>query len=116
MVTPQRGEIWWAELGEPGDSEPGYRRPVLVIQDDRFNRSNLATVIVLSMTTNRRFQALPGNVLVTRADTTLARDSVVNVTQLAAIDKAWLDEFVVALPPSIMAQVDTGLSLVLGLG
>jgi mRNA interferase MazF len=55
MVTPQRGEIWWADLGEPRGSQPGYRRPVLIVQDDHFNRSHLATVIVLSLTSNRNY-------------------------------------------------------------
>lgn len=115
MVTAQRGEIWWADLGEPRDSQPGYRRPVLVVQDNHFNRSRLATVVVLSLTSNLRFQNVPGNLLLSKADSGLGKDSVINITQLTTIDKAWLDEFVAALPRSVMAQVDANLSLVLGL-
>lgn len=115
MVTPQRGEIWWADLGEPRGSQPGYRRPVLVVQENHFNRSQLATVIILSLTSNLRFQNIPGNLLLRKADTGLAKDSVINVTQLTTIDKAWLDELVTTLPRSIMALVDVNLSLVLGL-
>jgi len=115
MVVPQRGEIWWADLGEPRGSQPGYRRPVLVVQDNHFNQSHLATVIILSLTSNRRFQNIPGNVLLSKVDTGLAKDSVLNVSQLTTIDKGWLDEVVAALPRSVMAQVDANLSLVLGL-
>jgi len=115
MVTPQRGEIWWADLGEPRGSQPGYRRPVLVVQDNHFNRSHLATVVVLSLTSNLRFQNVPGNLLLSKADSGLGKDSVINITQLTTIDKAWLDEFVTALPRSVMAQVDANLNLVLGL-
>lgn len=115
MVTPQRGEIWWADLGEPRGSQPGYRRPVLVVQDNHFNRSRLATVVVLSLTSNLRFQNVPGNLLLSKVDSGLAKDSVINITQLTTIDKAWLDEFVAALPRLVMAQVDANLSLVLGL-
>ncbi|MEZ4617407.1 MAG: type II toxin-antitoxin system PemK/MazF family toxin [Caldilineaceae bacterium] len=115
MVTPERGEIWWADLGEPRGSQPGYRRPVLVVQDNHFNRSRLATVIVLSLTSNLHFQNIPGNLLLSKTDSGLSKDSVVSITQLTTIDKAWLDEYVAALPRSVMAQVDVNLSLVLGL-
>lgn len=114
-LTPQRGEIWWADLGEPRGSQPGYRRPVLIVQDDHFNQSHLATVIVLSITSNLKFQAIPGNLFLARQDSGLAKDSVINVTQLTAIDKAWLMELVGQLPRSVMAQVNQSLSLVLGL-
>lgn len=115
MVTAYRGEIWWADLGEPQGSGPGYRRPVLIVQDDHFNQSNLATVLVLSLTSNLRFEALPGNLFVSKEVTGLTKDSVVNATQLTAIDKAWLDEFVCELPRHLMVEVDRNLSLVLGL-
>ena len=116
MVTElRRGAIWWADLGEPLGSEPGYRRPVLIVQEDHFNQSNLATVIVLSLTSNLRYQNLPGNVLLPAEASGLAKDSVINVTQLTAIDKAWLEEYVADAPPSIMALTDYGLRLVLDL-
>ena len=115
MVTLHRGEIWWADLYEPRGSEPGYRRPVLIVQDDHFNRSNLATVIVLSLTSNLDFQALPGNVFLSKADSKLSKDSVINVTQLTVIDKSWLDEFVAEVPSWLMQRIDEGLTLVLGL-
>jgi mRNA interferase MazF len=115
MVTPQRGEIWWADLGDPRGSEPGYRRPVLIVQDDRFNHSNLATVIILSLTSNLKFQGLPGNVFLPKDQSGLSKDSVIHVTQLTAIDKAWLDELVAQSPRVIMEKVERALSLVLGL-
>lgn len=59
----QRGEIWWASLPEPSGSEPGYSRPVLVIQDNRFNASRINTVIVAVVTSNIRLADAPGCVL-----------------------------------------------------
>ena len=115
MVDIQRGQIWWADLGEPQGSQPGYRRPVLIVQEAHFNQSRLATVIILSVTANLRYQDLPGNVYLSKRDSGLAKDSVINLTQIAAIDKAWLEEFVGVLPWSTMVQVDEGLRLVLGL-
>ena len=115
VATLHRGQIWWADLGEPRHSEPGYRRPVLVVQDDQFNQSDLATVIVLSLTSNLHYGDLPGNVVLSRAETGLAKDSVANVTQLATIDKSWLDDYISELSDSIMARIDHGLSLALGL-
>jgi len=115
MVSPGRGEIWWADLGDPRGSGSGYRRPVLIVQDDHFNRSNLATVIILSLTSNRKYGDVPGNVFLPKEQAGLSKDSVINATQLTAIDKTWLDEFIVELPQHLMREVDLGLSLVLGL-
>ena len=116
MVTvPRRGEIWWADLGEPRGSEPGHRRPVLVVQEDHFNQSRLATVIVLSLTSNLRYENFPGNVFLSSMESGLEKDSVINITQLTTIDKSWLDTYVADVPRSTMMQVEAGLSLVLGL-
>jgi mRNA interferase MazF len=115
MVNPQRGEIWWADLGEPRDSAPGYRRPVLIVQDDHFNRSNLATVIILSLTSNRKYEGVPGNIFLPKEHSRLSKDSVINATQLTTIDKTWLDEFITEIPQHIVNEVDRSLSLVLGL-
>ena len=60
----ERGEVWWADLGEPDGSEPGYRRPVVIMQSDAFNRSRLRTVIAVVLTTRLRLLEAPGNVLV----------------------------------------------------
>jgi mRNA interferase MazF len=115
MVVPGRGEIWWADLGEPRGSGAGYRRPVLIVQSDHYNQSNLATVIVLSLTSNQKYATIPGNVFLPKEQAGLSKDSVINVTQLAAINKSLLDEYVTSLPLHLMGQVDQGLSLVLGL-
>jgi mRNA interferase MazF len=115
MVSPRRSEIWWADLGEPRQSEPAHRRPVLIVQEDHFNQSNLATVIVLSLTSNLRYQHFPGNLVLSRAQSGLEKDSVVNMTQLTTIDKSWLEEYVTELSPAIMSQVEAGLRLVLGM-
>ena len=111
----RRGEIWYADLGKPRGSEPGYIRPVLVMQENHFNDSRLATVIVLAMTSNLNHAQYPGNVQILKADSGLPKDSVVNVSQIATIDKAMLDARVSALPQSSMHQIEDGLSMVLGL-
>jgi len=105
-----RGELWWADLGLPRGSAPALRRPVLIISADQYNRSNLRTVTVVVLTSNRKLAALPGNVAIS-ADIVvgLPADSVVNVTQIATIDRAALDERMGALPDWLSAQVDAGL-------
>lgn len=115
MVSLQRGQVWWADLGEPQSSELGYRRPVLIVQEDRFNRSNLATVIALSLTSNLTFQELPGCIFLSAKHSGLSKDSVINATQLVTIDKTMLDELVGDIDWSIMVQVDESVRLVLGL-
>jgi mRNA interferase MazF len=110
-----RGEIWWADLPEPRRSEPGFRRPVLVIQADSFNRSRIQTVIVAVITTNMDLADAPGNVLL-RADLTgLPRDSVVNVSQLLTLDRDFLCEQAGTLSPRLQHSVDKGLRTVLQL-
>ena len=109
----QRGEIWWASLREPFGSEPGFRRPVLIVQDDAFNRSRIQTVIAIAITTNLELAKAPGNVLLPTRVTTLQRDSVANVSQLITIDKSFLSERVGFLPLDLQEQVDAGLRLIL---
>jgi mRNA interferase MazF len=111
----QRGQIWWAELPEPRRSEPGFRRPVLVVQTDSFNRSRIQTVIVAVITSNLDLAAAPGNVLVPALASGLPRDSVVNVSQVLTLDREYLTQPAGALPARLQASVDTGLRLVLGL-
>ena len=84
----QRGEIWWADLPEPRRSEPGYRRPVLVIQANSFNRSRIQTVLVAVVTGNVELALAPGNVLLPADSSGLPRDSVVNVSQILTLDEA----------------------------
>jgi mRNA interferase MazF len=110
-----RGEIWWANLPEPVGSEPGYRRPVLIVQDDTFNSSRIQTVIAVVLTSNTELSKAPGNVLLLRHITGLPRDSVVNVSQVITIDKSFLRERVCSLPDDLQLEIDEGLRLVLAL-
>lgn len=86
MVVARR-DIWWAGLDEPGESEPGFQCPVLIVQADAFNRSRLRTVIGVALSSNTRLLDAPGNVLLQAASTGLPKDSVANVTQLLTIDE-----------------------------
>ena len=110
-----RGEVWWADLGLPRGSAPALRRPVLIISADEYNRSTLHTVSVAVITTNLQLAALPGNVVVPADSAGLEADSVVNVTQLATIDRGVLEACVGACPDWLMAQVDAGLGQALAL-
>jgi mRNA interferase MazF len=111
----ERGEIWWASLPEPAGSEPGYRRPVLVVQADNFNRSRIATVIALIITSNTKLAQAPGNVLLPQRLTGLPKDSVANVSQIVTVDKSFLTERIGILSPNMMEQIEMGLRLVLDL-
>jgi len=108
-----RGEIWWAQLPDPIGSEPGYRRPVLIIQDDTFTQSRIRTVIVVIVTSNLELANAPGNILLPREATGLPRNSVVNVSQILTVDKSFLTERISSLPVSLQEEVDEGLRLVL---
>lgn len=114
-----RGEVWWVDLtDEPRGSEPGFRRPVVVVQDDSFNRSALSTILVVAVTRNLALAKLPGNVLLARAEAGLKHDCVANVTQLITVDRRF---FTVAghplgkLSKATMTAIDHGLALVLSL-
>lgn len=108
-----RGEIWWANLPDPIGSEPGYRRPVLVIQDDTFTQSRISTVIVVIVTSNIQLAAAPGNVLIPHEASGLPKDSVANISQILTIDKTFLAQRVGALPDDLQAEVDEGLRTIL---
>jgi mRNA interferase MazF len=112
---PGRGDICWADLGEPKGSRPAKRRPVLVIQADAYNASKLSTTLVAVITSNTALAAMPGNVFLPAVASGLPKDSVLNVTALVTIDKAHLDPPVGRLPISLMTEIDRGLRRVLGL-
>ena len=99
----------------PRGSAPALRHPVLVISADQYNRSTLRTVTVVVLTTTLRLAMLPGNVTIPADLGLLSEDSVVNVTQLATIDRRVLEEQVGQLPDWLLAQVDAGLQRALGL-
>ena len=109
----QRGEIWWASLREPLGSEPGYRRPVLIISTDDMNLSSIKTVLTVILTTNLNLANSPGNVIVSTDETGLAKDSVVNVSQLVTVDKAFMTEYIGTLEEDTMLKVAAGLRLVM---
>ena len=111
----KRGEIWWAELAEPAGSEPGFRRPVLVIQSNDFNRSRIRTILGVAITSNLKLAAAPGNVSLPRRGTGLPRQSVVNVSQIVTLDKSFLTERAGRATDAVLRQVEDGLRLVLSL-
>lgn len=113
-MVVERGQIWWADLGAPEGSEPGFRRPMLVVQSDAFNRSRIRTVIAVALTSNLRLVEAPGNVLVPAKASGLAKDSVANVSQVVTLDKDFLAELAGRIRGSLLADIDAGLRLVLG--
>lgn len=110
----RRGELWWADLGEPRGSAPALRRPVLILQADSFNRSRIDTAVVVSLTSNLTRAAAPGNVVCRRRDTGLTKPSVVNVSQISTLDRRFLLERIGRLPADLLAAVEAGVALVLG--
>ncbi len=109
-----QGEIWWAELGEPVGSAPGFRRPVVVVQGDAFNRSRIATAVCVPLTSNRQWAGAPGNVALTARATGLDKDSVANVSGVVALDKDRLTERVGKVSQRKLALVLAGIDVVLG--
>lgn len=108
-----RGEVWWANLPDPVGSEPGYRRPVLIVQDDTFTQSRISTVIVVIITSNIKLAEAPGNVLLPYAASGLSKDSVTNVSQIFTVDKTFLVERIGSLPDYLRERVDEGLRTIL---
>ena len=111
----KRGEVWWAELDGPRGSEPGGRRPVLIVQDDLLTASRLSTVMVVPLTTNLQRALAVGNVLLARSETGLRKESVALVCQVLTLDKDFLDELVGSLSRRSLQAVDAGLRLALDL-
>lgn len=109
-----QGEIWWADLWRPAGSEAGYQRPVLVVQSDAFNRSRIATVVCVPLTSNLRLAGAPGNVALEASATGLPKDSVANVSQIVSLDRGVLRERVGALSDSKLELVLYGIDVVLG--
>jgi len=111
----RRGEVWWVDLPEPVGSEPGYRRPAVVVQSDAYTRGDLRTVLVVLLTSNPRLGDMPGNVRLPSRMTGLPRDSVANVTQIYTADISVFLEQVGHVPPSKLRQIEAGLRMVLDL-
>lgn len=113
MVISQ-GEVWWADIPAPAGSGPGFRRPVLVVQGDPLNRSRIATVVCVPLTSNLRWAGAPGNVALAARTTRLSKESVANVSQVVALDKGLLTERVGKLPRAKIELVLSGIDVVLG--
>jgi mRNA interferase MazF len=113
--NPSRGDVYWADLGEPKGSRPAKSRPVLVIQANSYNASKLSTTLAAVITSNTALASVPGNVFLPAVASGLPKDSVLNVTALITLDKADLGQPVGKLPSSLMIEIDRGLRRVLGL-
>jgi mRNA interferase MazF len=113
-VVIAQGEIWWADLPAPTRSEPGYRRPVVVVQSDSFNRSRIATIVCVPLTSSLHVADAPGNVTLDQAATGLPRSSVANVSQIVTLDRTVLTDRVGALPEGKFELVLYGIDVVLG--
>ncbi|MFO1531901.1 MAG: type II toxin-antitoxin system PemK/MazF family toxin [Kiritimatiellia bacterium] len=111
----KRGELWWVSLPEPYGSEPGYRRPMLIVQADSFNMSAIKTVLCAAMTTNLNLGHAPGNVQVTPRTSGLPKPSVVNVSQIVTVDRTLMTERIKLLDADTMKRIDDGLRLVMNL-
>ena len=109
----RQGDIYWVELEEPSGSEPGYRHPHVVVQNNVFNLSRIRTVIVCPLTTNLKRADAPGNVLLDEGEGGLSKRSVVNVSQVFTVDKSQLGEYVGALAPGRVREILDGILLAL---
>ena len=114
-MVVERGQVWWADLGDPAGSEPGFRRPLLIVQSDAFNRSRLRTVLAVVLTSNVRLVDAPGNVLIPAKAAGLPKDSVANVSQVITVDRDFLTEPAGRLRGQLLKDIENGLRLVLAL-
>ena len=113
-MTIAQGDVWWADLAEARGSGPGFRRPVVVVQGDALNRSRIATVVCVALTSNLKWATAPGNVLLSSSVTGLPKESVANVSQLVTLDKTDLTERTGKLSRSKLEVVLSGIDVVLG--
>lgn len=108
-----KGEIWWAELPSPRGSEPGKKRPVLIIQADTFNRSAINTIICVVITSNTSLSNAPANILLEKIDSKLEKKSVINFSQIITIDKSYFTDFVSMLQKPIITKINNSIKLIL---
>ena len=109
-----QGDIWWADLPSPRGSKPGFRRPVIVVQQNPINYSQINTVICVPLTGNARLANAPGNVFMPVAQTGLSKDSVANASQILTLDKRFLEAYVCTVPESLLTRVLDGIEFMLG--
>jgi mRNA interferase MazF len=113
-VVVSQGDVFWADFGEPIGSQPSFVRPVVVVQSDAFNLSEIATVVVVPLTSNLSLEQFPGNVSLSAKSTGLPTDSVANVSQITTVDRMQLTERVGSLSRAKRTAVLDGMSVVLG--
>ena len=109
----QQGDIFWFDFGVPAGSEPGYRRPVIVIQNDMFNMSKIDTVVIIATTTNYELAHAPGNVLLKKGEGSLPKDSVANISQIYTVDKSSLTEKIGTLSSTKIKQIIEGVKVLI---
>jgi len=114
VVEITQGDLWWADLSAPSGSGPGFRRPVVVVQGNPLNRSRIATVVCVPLTSNTNWAGAPGNVLLTGKSTGLPKDSVANVSQIVTVDRSLLTERVGRLRPKQLQEILHGIDVILG--
>jgi len=113
-VNVTQGDVWWAGLNKPTGAGPGFKHPVVIVQGDSFNRSRIATVVCVPLTSNLKWASAPGNVFLKSRFTGLPKDSVANVSQLLSIDRALLLERTGHIPKAKVELIFSGIDLVLG--
>lgn len=109
----KRGEIWWADLDEPRGSEPGFKHPVVIIQADEFNQSRISTIIVAVISSNLELAHAPANIFLGKAESSLPKDSVINVSQILTIDRSYFLSFVTRCSGTTMRKLNDSLRIVL---
>ena len=110
-----RGELWWVDYGIPFGSEPGFRRPVIILQNDFFNNSKINTTVVAPLTANLLLAEVPGNVFIDKEESKLSKDSVILVSQIGVVDKQRLIEKVAKVNKSIMEKIENNIVFILGI-
>ena len=110
-----RGELWWVDLGIPFGSESGFRRPVVILQNDFFNKSQIKTTIIIPLSTNMLLAEAPGNIIITKKESKLKNDSVIILSQIKAVDRARLIEKISKIDRTIMEKIENNLMFILGI-
>ena len=110
-----RGEIWWLDYGIPFGSEPGYKRPVIILQNDFFNNSNMNTTIVIPLSTNLLLADVPGNIFLRKKESKLGKDSVLLLSQIGVVDKKRLIEKIAKLNNDIIEKIENNIVFILGI-
>jgi mRNA interferase MazF len=110
-----RGELWWIDYGVPFGSEPGYKRPVLVIQNDLFNNSKINTTVVIPLTTNLLLADVPGNIFLDKKESKLPKDSVILLSQIGVVDKQRFVEKISKTSKDTMKKIENSMMFILGI-